>query len=392
MSTGTKVFYLLLVIAAIFYLPYLGSWLHYEGEFPDHFFAYPMLEPFEKPAFNPIIFWALVGGMVLVASLYLFPFLFGFKKGEYPEEKPADKVNFPVWFWAGLAMWGIPLILLFSRASEPKWLLYWSDLPIFWGFTLLLDGIVYKRRGGVSIIASSPREILGIGAASILGWMIFEYLNFFVDDNWYYPFGNLVPQNEFLLYAIVGSSGLMPMAFEWYSLLRTFKGMRHRFDRGWKIVLPEWLKTGALILALGGMVASGLFPNGFFFSLWISPLVIIAVVLDKLDIWTPFRSIGTGNWTPLLLFAITYFFQGITMEGWNYLSGAHAGGEVVLTYAPAYWVYSIPYIEGPRIFEMPLVGYLGYIPFSLYCWVWWILFAYLLDIPTRFAKLEAAGN
>src|SRR5690606_15222822 len=112
---------------------------------------------------------------------------------------------------------------------------------------------VYKRKGGTSIFASAPRELVGIAVASVFGWMIFEYLNFFVEDNWYYPRGFIVPQNEFLLYAIVGSSGLMPMAFEWYSLLRTFPKMKNRWDFGPKFSLPNWLQNVILIAAFAGM-------------------------------------------------------------------------------------------------------------------------------------------
>src|SRR6185437_9284866 len=90
-----------------------------------------------------------------------------------------------------------------------------ADLPLFWGFTLVIDGIVFVRTGGNSIIGKSSRDIIGIGLASVWGWLLFEYLNFYVDDNWYYPKGNLIPMNEFTIYAVLGSSGLLPMAFEW---------------------------------------------------------------------------------------------------------------------------------------------------------------------------------
>jgi len=386
-----KVLYLVLALGGLVFLPYIGSLMHYEGTFPKEFFEYPPLVAGEKAPFNKVIFGLLSVAFLGTALLYIYPRIFGFKKPIVQAEKPVAKVAYPFWFWTGLIMWAGTLALLFARISEPKWLLHWSDLPIFWGFTFLLDGIVYKRKGGESIIATVPREIVGIAVASVAGWMIFEYLNFFVDENWYYPRGFIVPDNEFLIYAIIGSSGLLPMAFEWYSLLRTFKGMKNRWDNGPKINFPSWLKNILLVLAFGGMFASGLFPNGLFFSLWVSPLVILTILLEKFGVWTPFTPIKNGNWTPILLFALTYLFQGVTMEGWNYFSAAH-GADGIFTYAPAYWVYSIPYVDTPKLFEMPILGYLGYLPFGVYCWVWWIMFAYLLAIPTKLAKLEAEGN
>jgi hypothetical protein len=31
------------------------------------------------------------------------------------------------------------------------------------------------------------------------------------------------------------------------------------------------------------------------------------------------------------------------------------------------WVYTIPFFDRPKLFEMPLPGYLGYLPFALEC-------------------------
>ena len=103
-----------------------------------------------------------------------------------------------------------------------------------------------------------------------------------------------------------------------------------------------------------------------------------------MNIWTPFTPIKDGNWSPLLLFALAYLLQGVAMEGWNYFSGTHEGGKLILTYSPAYWVYNIPYVYRFRIFEMPVLGYLGYLPFSVYCWIYWIVYAYLQGIPTKY--------
>jgi len=45
---------------------------------------------------------------------------------------------------------------------------------------------------------------------------------------------------------------------------------------------------------------------------------------------------------------------GFFWEMWNY-------------YSLAKWVYSIPYVHRFQLFEMPVLGYLGYLPFGLLC-------------------------
>jgi hypothetical protein len=386
MSEIRKLLYILLSIVAIVVLPWLGSYILQNGQFPDGFFAYPPLKPIEKiTSFDPLVFTIVAILCSGMAAVYIFPQWFGFRKVK-ADIKPITTTKLPVWFWIGLFCWGGALLLLASHARNPAWLIHWSDLPLFWGFTLMLDGWVYSRNGGKSLISFAPQELIGIGVASISGWMIFEFLNFFVDDNWYYPWGNIIDREEFLLYACCISSGLLPLAFEWYCLFQTFPNLNNRFAEGKKIIFSNVFKTICLIGGLVAIFLSGLFPMQLFGALWLSPPIILAVVLDKVGVWTPLKSIGQGNWAPTLLSALTYLVTGFCLEGQNYLSAQHNGQEVVYTGDPAYWQYSLPYVDVLHIFEMPLLGFFGYLPFGVYCWLWWIAFATLLNIPAKFLK------
>ena len=384
-----QVFYLLLMLAGILFLPYIGASLYHGGHFPPYYFAYPPLSAPAKPGFNALIFGGIAICFLATVLLYLFPRLFGFKRVEVASVAASQKIPLPIWFWVGLVMWGVTLAALWAKLEEPRWLLNWAFLPLFWGFTLMLDGWVYIRANRNSLISRSPRELIGIGVAATGGWMLFDYLNFFVDENWFYPKGDLIPDDEFTVYAIVGSSGLMMPIFQLYNLLNTTK-FRHRFDKGPKLSLPKSIRIILLILALSGMFSIGFFPNGMFGVLWVSPLIIISVVLANMGIWTPFTPIKEGNWSPLLTYALTYVIYGFSLECWNYFSSTHDSSDPSnnITFTPAYWVYSLPYVNVLHVFEMPLLGFLGYTPFGIYCAVWWIFFAFLLNIPTQFAQAE----
>lgn len=390
MSTTRKITYLLFAMLSIVVLPWAGSWIHHNFTFPAGFFSYPPLESTPKAPFNLAVFVFIALAILVVACLYIFPQLFGFKKVSTPPKIDTPKVNLPIWFWVGLVLWGSAIVLLWTKSTHPIWYLHWSDLPLFWGFVLMIDGWVFVRTGGKSLISKVPQEIIGIGVASVSGWMIFEFLNFFVDDLWYYPSGDIISREQFLLYAILISSGLLPLSFEWYSLFTTFPSFKRRFSRGWKVIFPKKLKTVLLILSLVGSFAGGLFPGKLFFTLWATPPIILAVVLDKIGVWTPLRPIGKGNWSPILLFALTYLVQGVFLECQNYFSATHVGN--IFTEAPAYWQYSLPYVNKFHLFEMPLLGYSGYLTFSIYIWLWWIAFATLLGIPSKFYKEEPFSN
>ncbi len=388
MSTIKKLSYILLSMVAIIFFPWLGSYIHNSGVFEPGFFAYPPLKPFNKPPFNPYVFGFVALGCAGLAAAYIFPKLFGFKKIDITTSQSSNSTKLPYWFWVGLLAWGGALFLLASHVRNPAWLIHWSDLPLFWGFTLMLDGWVYKRNGGRSLVSIIPQELIGIGVASISGWMIFEFLNFFIDDNWYYPWGNIIDREEFLLYACMISSGLLPLSFEWYCVFQSYPKLRHRFSNGIKINLSENWKWLLLLVGIGGIFLSGVFPMQLFAALWLSPPIILAIVLDKVGVWTPLRPIGQGNWSPAMLSALTYFVTGFCLEGQNYLSALHSGENVIYTGDPAYWQYSLPYVDVLHIFEMPLLGFFGYLPFGIYCWLWWIAFATLLNIPAKFLKAD----
>jgi hypothetical protein len=384
MTENKKLLLVLGALASFIVLPYLGGYIYFDGKFPDDFFSFPPLTAPEKAPFNKTIFIIIWITFFAVAALYITPRIYGFRKPPSQPKTPMPRVSLPTWFWVGFACWIIPLVVLVGHFKGPAIIVNWADIPMFWGFALLLDGIVYKRTGGKSIISQYPRVLLGIGAASISGWLIFEYLNFFVDDNWTYPKGNLIPEDEFMVYAIFGSSGLMPMVFEMHSFIETLPGMKDRYKYGPKVPLPRWVQALVVIACLLSLYFTNFFPNSLFFVLWFSPLLILGIVMSWIGVWTPFTPMKDGNWGPAMLFAVSFYFQGILHEGWNYLSGVHENGQMVETYNPDYWQYSIPFVNVWHVFEMPFLGLMGYLPFGIYCAVWWITFAWLLDIPTQF--------
>ena len=51
---------------------------------------------------------------------------------------------------------------------------------------------------------------------------------------------------------------------------------------------------------------------------------------------------------------------------------------------PNYWVYDIPYVNVIHIFaEMPLLGYMGYMPFGILAWLIFIWLGQLFGFSTE---------
>jgi len=385
MTESKKILYILLTIGAIFALPYAGAFIQYGHDFPKTLFIYPAIAPLQKASFNIYIFIMIAVAFLGIVLLYIFPPLFGFKK--ITSSSNVVRGPLPRWFWINLAIWSLSLILLWGRFEGITWFLKFVDIALWWSFSFMIDGWVYSRTGGKSLWATRPRELMGIAVASILGWMIFEYINFFVHYNWYYPISQQIPSAEFLCYSMLASSAVFPISFEFYSLFNTFDGFKNKYSLGPKIQLPKWLRVSTFMLCLAVLVFMSFYPDEMFFAIWIAPLAMLALLLDGLKIWTPFTLVKQGDWSPLLLIALSWVAAGLCVECWNYFSAAHPDGGLVTTNT-FYWAYSVPYVNVAHIFEMPVLGYLGYLPYGIYAGLWWITFAYLLNIPTQFSEKD----
>jgi len=65
-----------------------------------------------------------------------------------------------------------------------------------------------------------------------------------------------------------------------------------------------------------------------------------------------------GSYARLLRLMLAGLTCGVLWEFWNYWSGAK-------------WIYTIPFFNFWKLFEMPLVGFVGFMPFALECYLFW---------------------
>jgi len=97
-------------------------------------------------------------------------------------------------------------------------------------------------------------------------------------------------------------------------------------------------------------------PDLLFPLLWVSPLLIIVSLQSLFGEKTIFSPLAEGDWRTIITPALAALVCGFFWELWNWNSLAK-------------WEYAIPYVNCCRIFEMPLLGYMGYLPFGLECCV-----------------------
>lgn len=330
------------------------------------------------PGFSlPYFVGAALAALVIVAFL-VAPRLFGFRKIARPFAWAPKRGRLPFWFWIGLvvnlASWAM---MWFSQAPVVKYLF----TPLWWGFIAVIDGIVYKRTGGASIFSRLPRQLLALIVMSVVGWFLFEWLNYFVLENWVYPNSpSIFTQREALFWFTLTYTCVWPAIFEWYTLLRTFPTLEARWAHGPRLSTSTPMLLFAMLAGAAMGVLVGLLPYLLFFTVWLGCLFILPAAMGLLGLWTPFKPIERGNWSPLTLIALSSLANGVFWEFWNHGSNVFLPGR-----NPNFWRYDIPYVDVIHLFsEMPLLGYCGYLPFGVQCWVWWLVAAHVVNLNPDF--------
>ncbi|MET0344097.1 MAG: small-conductance mechanosensitive channel [Polyangiales bacterium] len=376
---------LCLTLAAVLSLgpPALGAFLRWGG-WPPGFGVFPPEiprdahgVPIPEPGFSPLYF--AVGALVAltIVALLVRPAWFGFAPAL--ATAPSQRRGAPPWWmWAGLVLnvccWSM---MWFSPSPLVKYLF----TPLWWGFIAVVDGVVYARTGGASIFAKLPRQLLWLVLMSIVGWFFFEWLNYFVLENWVYPNSPAIfSEAEAYFWFALTYTCVWPAIFEWYTLLRTFPSLTRRWASGPRVCFGRGAMWIGLGIGTGMGVLAGLFPYPLFFTVWLGSLLMLPAAMALLGYWTPFAPLAKGNWTPAILMALAGLANGVFWEFWNHGSNAFLPGR-----NPNFWVYDIPYVNVIHLFsEMPLLGYFGYLPFGLQCWMWWLLAAHLLNLDPDF--------
>jgi len=169
--------------------------------------------------------------------------------------------------------------------------------------------------------------------------------------NWEYQGSNTFTAIEYYLLCTLSFSTVMPAVFETAELVRSFAWMerfasRARLKRS-PFVAPAIFLSGFAMLGL-----TLAWPKYFYPLVWVSLLLI----LEPLNRWLGRRhlleSLQQGDWRPVLSLSFGALICGFFWEMWNYYSWPK-------------WVYHTPGAQFLHIFEMPLLGYGGYIPFAL---------------------------
>lgn len=331
-------------------LPLIGIWL--SGQSTLLFVSFPPLtkpvghEPFSWPVFMVYLLLTIgTLGFIGAGARRMLP---GSKAASLPAKR-----QLPWWGWFALA------ILIFS------WFLAWNRLPwcelfqrhtfipLWLSYIVLANGLCFRQSGRCPML-DRPVFFLLLFPVSAVFWWYFEYLNQFV-QNWYYTGVDYGPIT-YSIHASISFSTVLPAVYTTRMWISGTKWFRQRFYglpplRRTESILFLW---AILLVTCAGLIGVGLWPDELFSMLWVAPLLILTSLLHIAGQTSMFSIMADGDWRPAVSAAMAALICGFFWEMWNY-------------YSLAKWSYTVPYVHRFEIFEMPILGYMGYLPFGLEC-------------------------
>ena len=268
----------------------------------------------------------------------------------YPDTTPSPNNNtaggWPIHGWIGIGLitvfWTLNWVLTGLRT-------HWAFFPLWLGFCLTVDAATLHRTGD-SMLTRNRRAYLALFLYSAPAWWLFETINWRT-QNWHYlgreSFSNL----EYFLWASLSFSTVMPSVFGAAELVASLNLVnRLRYGpmlRATKGILLTMFGRGWVLLAL-----TLIWPLIFFPAVWFS----LFLILNPANVWLRNRTLwdhtARGDWRPIISLGIGCLLCGLFWEMWNFFSYPK-------------WVYHIPFLDFMPVFEMPILGYGGYIPFAL---------------------------
>lgn len=246
--------------------------------------------------------------------------------------------------------------------------------PLWLGYILTIDGLV-EWRTGTSLWRRGHRKFVLLFFISIPLWWLFEWLNGFL-QNWHYVTAMPVGPLEYFLLASLAFSTVVPAVLETAELLTSFR-VGERLPQ-----LPAWhiergTAIGFFLLGWVMLVLVIVVPRYVFPLTWLS----VFFIIEPINYLLGQRSIGAfvrhGNWAAVWNVMLAALVCGFFWEMWN-------------SHSMPKWTYSVPFVQFGHLFEMPILGYGGYLPFGLEIFAIYALVFWLIQgRPQHYARVSA---
>lgn len=253
----------------------------------------------------------------------------------------------------------------------------WFYVFVWYPTLVLLDNLA-SRMGRKPRLLRDGRLIVSLFGWSAVIWLVFEAVNFRL-QNWYYVFlpragperwAGILLSFATVVPAIVLMERLLRargVAASW----RTPPLSASRFD----VHVALGLGGASAALALG-------WPRIFFTLVWGAAWLLADAIVYRLDPPSSLmRDLTRGDWGRAGRLMLGGLLVGLLWETYNY-------------WARGKWIYTVPWLETTKLFEMPPFGFLGFPFFALEAWsMYHALCALRVAVPLAMGgRREAASG
>jgi hypothetical protein len=220
----------------------------------------------------------------------------------------------------------------------------------WYGLIFTFDQLIRRRQGRSLIAVCGPAGFAVLLFWSAAAWYFFELVNLRL-QNWYYIFVVDGWGLNFLATAVAFAT-VFPGIF-WIDHYLALRGVA----AGCRGKPLRFTPAGLRNLQLSGLVCLVLplvWPAYFFPLVWLALVLFTAPINYRRGIDDLLRQFERGEYGPLLRLLLAGLIAGFFWESLNF-------------WARAKWIYTVPFFDQLKLFEMPLAGFLGFPPFAVEC-------------------------
>jgi hypothetical protein len=239
------------------------------------------------------------------------------------------------------------VLLLMEIELIASWFYYWA----WWSYILIIDSLIYTIKKN-SLIMNRKGEFFLILLWSIVIWTFFEAVNLIL-QNWYYS--NVVPSLviRWLCYGVAYAT-VLPALFETTELLESVGLFKNSTVR--PITVTTAVQAGLVSLGIVFVFGVLFYPRYCFPLVWGSIIFLFEPINYRWSATSLLKDWERGTARKFYLLLTAGLICGVLWELWNF-------------WAATKWIYTVPFFEELKIFEMPLAGFLGFPPFAVECYV-----------------------
>ena len=259
-----------------------------------------------------------------------------------------------LYFGIGVLLFSI-LLLIFDSSFMKIWFYIFA----WWSLILVFDSLNFRLKE-TSPLFRSPKKFVFMAFISVFVWLIFELFNLRL-QNWSYhdlpPTYHVRWIGYFFAFATV-----VPALVELSELFsKIFK------DKSWikfDFIKKKSYLNGSISLGILSLGLCLVFPKLFFPLVWLGFIFLLEPINYRMNNDSFLPDLEKGNWGRIFSWLGAGFAAGLFWELLNFWSSSR-------------WEYMLPYLNFGRIFQMPVFGYGGFLPFALEVFALWSLIQYI---------------